>query len=103
MRKPAKSGGWIYEKCLPLCVISPSSAVIHKSVFQKVGAFDEMLPACEDYDLWLRICAAYPVLYVEQPLLRKYASGSAVGEILGHGPVPGKGPGKNDERSSAVH
>ncbi|GIT63904.1 MAG: hypothetical protein Ct9H300mP22_3040 [Gammaproteobacteria bacterium] len=34
--------------------------------------FDESLPACEDYDLWLRICSRYPVLYVKEKLLRKY-------------------------------
>ena len=43
-----KQGGWIFENCLPLCAISPSSVVIHKKVFQQVGLFDESLPACED-------------------------------------------------------
>lgn len=76
MRKHAKSGGWIYEKCLPLCVISPSSVLIHESVFMQVGGFDESLPACEDYDLWLRICSVYPVLFVDQFLLRKYGGHS---------------------------
>ena len=67
-----KRGGWIFEHCLPLCVISPSAAVIARSLFDETGLFDEGLPACEDYDLWLRICSRYPVLYVDQPLLRKY-------------------------------
>jgi len=72
MRKHAKSGGWIYQRCLPMCVISPSSVLIHRSVFEEVGGFDEHLPACEDYDLWLRICASYPTLFVDEPLLKKY-------------------------------
>lgn len=72
MNKHRKSGGWIYRNCLPLCVISPSSVLIHRSVFSNVGYFDEQLPACEDYDLWLRMCAVYPVLYLDQPLVRKY-------------------------------
>lgn len=71
-RKHEKSGGWIYEKCLPLCLISPSSVLIHRAVFEDVGFFDENLPACEDYDLWLRICARYPVLFLDQFLIRKY-------------------------------
>ena len=70
--KHQKSGGWIYQKCLPLCVISPSSVLIHRSVFEEVGCFDETLPACEDYDLWLRVCARFPVLYVDKPLVIKY-------------------------------
>mgnify|MGYP005725567305 CR=1 FL=1 len=71
-KKHQKFGGFIYQKCLPLCVISPSSVIIHRSVFEDVGLFDESLPACEDYDLWLRICAKYPVLYLEEPLINKY-------------------------------
>lgn len=67
-----KRGGWIFEYCLPLCVISPSAAVIEKSLLEEAGGFNEQLPACEDYDLWLRICSGFPVLYVDRPLLRKY-------------------------------
>lgn len=66
-----KRGGWIYAHCLPLCVISPSAAVIHRSLFEDIGHFDESLPACEDYDLWLRICAREPVCFVDRPLLVK--------------------------------
>jgi len=68
----AKHGGWIFEHCLPLCAMSPSSILIHRSVFEAVGIFDEDLPACEDYDLWLRICSRYPVLYLGEPLVVKY-------------------------------
>jgi GT2 family glycosyltransferase len=46
--------------------------VIHRSVFAEVGLFDEELPACEDYDLWLRVTARYPVLLVDEPLVEKY-------------------------------
>ena len=72
MKKHAKTGGWIFENCLPLCAISPSAAMIHKDLFAEIGLFDESLPACEDYDLWLRITAHYPVLYCEEALIRKY-------------------------------
>ncbi len=72
MKKHAKAGGFIFERCLPLCVISPSSVLIHRSVFDGVGLFNEDLPACEDYDLWLRICAHFPVLYVDRQLIIKY-------------------------------
>ncbi|MCP4996514.1 MAG: glycosyltransferase family 2 protein, partial [Gammaproteobacteria bacterium] len=72
MKKHAKSGGHIFQNCLPLWVISPSSAIIHRDLFNEVGTFDEELPACEDYDLWLRICARHPVAFVEQPQIKKY-------------------------------
>ena len=72
MKKHQKFGGWIYERCLPLCVISPSSVMIHRSVFEDVGVFDESLEVCEDYDLWLRICAKYSILFIDEPLIVKY-------------------------------
>ncbi|VAW89796.1 Glycosyl transferase, family 2, partial [hydrothermal vent metagenome] len=43
-----------------------------RSIFDDVGLFDESLPACEDYDLWLRITSVYPVLYCDEPLIQKY-------------------------------
>jgi len=72
MNKHKKSGGWIFKQCLPLCAMSPSSILIHRSVFDKLGGFDESLVACEDYDLWLRISNQYPVMFMEQPLINKY-------------------------------
>ncbi len=71
-RRHAKRGGFIFRHCLPLCVISPSAAMVHRSLFERVGLFDESLPACEDYDLWLRVCAHHPVLYVDCQLVKKY-------------------------------
>ena len=72
MKKHTKFGGFIFKNCLPLCVISPSSVLVHCSLFERVGLFDESLPACEDYDLWLRITSILPVLYLEEPLIMKY-------------------------------
>ncbi len=72
MKKHTKYGGNIYCHCLPGCVISPSSVMIHRDLFALTGNFDESLPACEDYDLWLRICADHPVLYVNKPLVAKF-------------------------------
>ncbi len=72
MKKHAKAGGWIFQRCLPLCAMSPSSIVLHRTVFDAVGLFDESLPACEDYDLWLRITARYPVLFIKEPLIVKH-------------------------------
>jgi len=72
MNKHRKQGGWIFEQCLPLCAISPSAAVIKKSVLQELGMFDQGLPACEDYDLWLRLCHRFPVHYLDQVLIIKY-------------------------------
>ncbi|MBN2355565.1 glycosyltransferase family 2 protein [candidate division KSB1 bacterium] len=72
-RKHRKHSGWIYPYCLPLCIISPSSVMLHRSLFDTVGLFDESLPACEDYDLWLRITCRYPALFIPERLIIKRA------------------------------
>jgi hypothetical protein len=43
-----------------------------RELISRVGAFDESMPACEDYDLWLRVCSIYPVLYLDEPLITKH-------------------------------
>jgi len=67
-----KYGGYIFEQCLDKCRISPSTLLIHKSIFESVGYFDESFQVCEDYDLWLRITAKYLVLYLKESLVKKY-------------------------------
>ncbi len=66
-----KYSGHIFENCLPLCIISPSSVVIKKDLFLVAGFFDESMPVCEDYDMWLRLTSRYPVLFIEKPLIIK--------------------------------
>ena len=68
-----KFSGWIYLHCLPLCIISPSSVLVHRRVFETVGAFDTALPACEDYDLWLRVACSFPILFCPERLIVKRA------------------------------
>jgi GT2 family glycosyltransferase len=71
MKKHKKYSGWIFRECLPLCIVSPSSVMIERSVLDEVGLFDEAFPACEDYDLWLRIAAHNPVYLIDTPLIIK--------------------------------
>jgi glycosyltransferase involved in cell wall biosynthesis len=67
-----KFSGMIFEKTLPLCLVSPSAVMMRASLFQEIGLFDEDLPACEDYDLWLRITWKYPVHLIRIPLIVKH-------------------------------
>ncbi len=66
-----KYSGWIYERCLPLCIISPSSVLLHRDVLDAEGVFDDNLPVCEDYELWLRIAARHPIRFLDEPLIVK--------------------------------
>ena len=70
-RSHRKYSGWIFEQCLPLCIISPSSVMMRREVLDTVGLFDETLPVCEDYDLWLRVTSRFPVFFLEKKLIIK--------------------------------
>jgi len=71
MNKHRKYSGWIFPQCLPLCIVSPSAVIIHQKVFNDVGVFDESLPVCEDYDLWLRIALKYEIGLLPEKLIVK--------------------------------
>lgn len=71
-KKHKKYGGDIFDKCLDMCRISPSSVLIDKTIFDDVGIFNENLVICEDYELWLRICNKYSVFFINEPLIIKY-------------------------------
>jgi glycosyltransferase involved in cell wall biosynthesis len=72
MTKHQKTGGHIFSKCLPLCVISPSAVLIHRDVFDEVGLFKEDFTVCEDYDLWLRISSLYEIGFCSEAIITKY-------------------------------
>ena len=67
-----KHGGRLFLKALPQCVMSPSSILLHRAALDEVGLFDESLPACEDYDLFLRLTCRYEVHYLAEELVIKY-------------------------------
>jgi glycosyltransferase involved in cell wall biosynthesis len=70
-KRHRKPSGTIFEPSLELCLVSPSAVMIRRSVFDQVGLFDESLPACEDYDLWLRVSSRFPVYRMPTPLIVK--------------------------------
>jgi len=88
-----KPSGMIFEPSLALCLVSPSAVMIKRSLFDEVGLFDEDLPACEDYDLWLRISWRYPVHLIETPLIIKRG---------GHADQLSKAPGLDKFRIQAL-
>ena len=70
-KRHQKPSGMIFEPSLHLCLVSPSAVMMRKALFDIVGLFDETLPACEDYDLWLRTSCRFPVFLVDAPLVVK--------------------------------
>jgi len=70
-KKHVKPTGDIFSSSLKLCLVSPSAVMLKRSLLEETGLFDEDLPACEDYDLWLRIACRHPVHLIRQPLVVK--------------------------------
>ena len=71
-KKHFKMGGYIFEDCLDICRISPSSVLIKKELFNKYGIFDDKFKVCEDYELWLRFTSKIKIGYIDEPLIKKY-------------------------------
>ena len=71
-KKHTKKGGRIFSHNLDMCRISPSSAIIQRAFLKSIGLFREDFPVCEDYELWLRLCAQTDTGFIETPLIIKY-------------------------------
>jgi len=70
-KRHKKMSGFYFEKALELCMVSPSAVMVKKNLFDMEGLFDETLPACEDYDMWLRVNCRHPIYLIDTPLVIK--------------------------------
>jgi glycosyltransferase involved in cell wall biosynthesis len=66
-----KLSGYIFERSLSMCMVSMSTVIARRELFDHIGYFDEALPCCEDYDFWLRASRRYPFLLVDESLTFK--------------------------------
>ena len=58
-----------FDNLLDGCFVHPSTVVIRRSLFERLGGFDERFFCQGDYDLWLRAAHAAPVVCVAEPLV----------------------------------
>ncbi|MGM0432585.1 MAG: glycosyltransferase family 2 protein [Spirochaetota bacterium] len=80
-----KRSGWVFADALKKCTIGPSTVLMQRKAFSEIGGFREDLEIAEDYELWLRLTAVYPVSYCESPLVIKRAGhGEQLSEKYGH-------------------
>jgi glycosyltransferase involved in cell wall biosynthesis len=70
-RHHRKPDGDIFAPSVARCVVSPSAVMLRRDLFASLGGFDEALPVCEDYDLWLRLGARETVGLLDEPLVIK--------------------------------
>jgi len=55
---------WLFESSF----VHVPTVVCRRSLLEEFGGFDEQLPVCEDYDLWLRLSAVHEFGLVPEPL-----------------------------------
>jgi glycosyltransferase involved in cell wall biosynthesis len=48
--------------------IMTPSIVVRRAVYEELGAFDERLICAEDWEMWVRIAARYPIWFEPRPL-----------------------------------
>ncbi len=66
-----KPTGYVFKQAVRLCSISISTSAIKKEIFYDIGFFAQNMPACEDYDFWLRATSKYPVYLIPEFLAIK--------------------------------
>ena len=49
-------------------ILTSSSTVLHKDVFETIGYYNPTLPSGEDTDLWIRLGIVYTVVFLNTPL-----------------------------------
>jgi glycosyltransferase involved in cell wall biosynthesis len=70
-RLNSKNNGDIQDKLIKGNIVasSGSGVLVKRECLEKVGLFDELLPTCEDWDMWLRISKQYHYDYVQKKLV----------------------------------
>jgi len=66
-----RRSGNLFPDALKKCIIGPSTVMMRRELFEEFDGFREDLEIAEDYELWLRITAKYPVGYIDEPLVIK--------------------------------
>jgi len=82
--------GYVYEEMLRSCIIGSPTPLIKRDCFEKTGLFDETLPGCQDWDMWIRLAQRYEFEFVPEILARHYAHGQQISVDL-RAKIEGKG------------
>ena len=62
--------GDVFENIVCSNFVSTSTVLINRDVFMEAGGFDTSIYSVEDWDLWIRVAAKYPLGYINEPLVK---------------------------------
>ncbi len=63
-----RRSGWVLRSLFWTNFIHTSTVLVRRAAIESVGGFDERREVIEDYDLWLRIAARWPIAFVPDPV-----------------------------------
>lgn len=66
----------MYERLLDGEFFVPSSVIVRRECFDRVGLFDEALRGSEDWEMWLRVAREYRFAGIARPLVNYRVHGS---------------------------
>jgi glycosyltransferase involved in cell wall biosynthesis len=72
VNRPLASEGHILENYIQSRFLFPSTMIFRRSCFEEFGVFDEEMLACEDIELFARICSRWKVARADKPLVVRY-------------------------------
>ncbi len=83
LRNPKKEG-YIYKDLLGGNYVgTPSTLLIRKECFNRVGLFDDLLNSQEDWDMWIRIAKYYRFALIKIPLVKYRLHSNQLSKNLG--------------------
>ena len=74
--------GKVYANLLKGCILGSPTPLIKKRCFQKAGFFDETLPSCQDWDMWIRLSKYYDFDFVPDILAKHHVHGGQISADL---------------------
>ena len=72
-RQNHRRAGDPFRDALRKCIIGPSTVMIDRGLYDRLGGFRDDLEVAEDYEFWLRVLSHVPVAYVDEVLTEKRA------------------------------
>lgn len=72
VNRPLASEGYVLENYIRSRFLFPSTMVIRQKCLEEFGLFDEEMLACEDIELFARICSRWKIARIDAPLMIRY-------------------------------
>jgi glycosyltransferase involved in cell wall biosynthesis len=69
-KRPERRGDVYFDMVRGNVVGTPSTVLLRRECFEKVGLFDESIPWMLDYDMWIRIAKEFHFECIKEPLIK---------------------------------